>query len=199
MLSLACSNSGSGTATPDAHTLVAVDPIDFPDAPTEGVTGNPSVCHGPNSSGAYVAELIDVSRDADIESLLTEPEAADFPIFPVQVSPATTCTRAVAFGRVVENRKYVATVWTYADMDGDPDTVDVCTIDGTSVTVTRINGQCTTTPATPVAQLTCYGWQRPTTETAGSTNSNPSCDELGCPGIALEYRLMTLHYCVVDR
>jgi hypothetical protein len=202
-LLLACSNSGSGMAAPDAHTLVAVDPIDLPDPDAEGASIDNGVCRGPNSTGAYVAELIDVSRDVDMDSLLTESEAADFP---VQASPATACTRSVAFARVVENREYIAKVWTYADADGDPDTVDVCTIDGTSVAVTRVDGRCTTMLATPVAQFTCYGWRRPapqSAEHADATSQSPSasCDaagSLGCPGIALGYRLMTLHYCVLD-
>lgn len=198
-LSLACSNSGSGTVAPDAHTLVAVDPIDFPDDSVPSGSSSPSVCHGPNSSGAYVAELIDVSQDTDMESLVSDLELGDFP---VQASPATVCSRSVAFARVVENREYIAHIWTYPDTDGDPSTADVCTIDGTSVTVTRVNGECTTTPASPVGQFTCYGWQRSTQQdkSGGSASGrpSPSCSEVGCPGIALGYRLMTLHYCVVD-
>lgn len=218
-LLFACSDSGSGTAIVDAHTLVAVDPVDFPSTALDarGV----SLCSGPDSQGAYVAELIDVSGvETDLETVS----------FPVQSSPPTACSRAVAFARIVEHREYVARVWTYADSDGDPNTIDICTKGGTSVAVTRVSGECTTTPAVPVSQLKCYGWQKPSesqqhvapvpdaaesataagapaqpadSATAGgasalTSESSLSCGDKGCPGVAIAYRTITLHYCVAD-
>lgn len=208
-LSLACSDSGSDTTTPDAYTLIAINPEDFPSV-FDGVRPeNTGVCSGPNSQGAYVAELVDVSGVVDTDSMTPIPD------FAVQSSPATACNRTVGFARAVEHREYVARVWTYADIDGDPATIDICTIDGTSIAVMRVNGQCTTVPATPVSQLRCYGWQKPSSAppemtgeplsgAAGAASSSTggaaskSCDEFGCPGVAIGYRTMTLHYCVAE-
>jgi hypothetical protein len=228
-LLLACGSTNTATTTPDSVTLIAIDPTDFPRMTTstgsvvtsdagspdaalaDGGTGHVAACGTPYGFGAYVAELLDVSGDLVKEA---GPYVAD--AFPVQSSPAMPCHRTVAFGRVVPNRQYTAKVTVYADSDGDPSTLDICTLEGTSVTLARENGGCTTTLAKPVAALNCYGWQTEPLVTdvadasaseagvmTGAGGSNAGLDEnrcdpttRGCPGLAIQYRTMTLHYCV---
>jgi len=214
-LCCACGSTTTATTEPDAETLIAVDPADFPGA--EG-------CGSAQGFGSFVAELFDVS------GRIAQDDEADDSIkeFSVQSSPATACDRAVAFSRVVEYREYMARVATYADSDGDPSTIDVCTVEQTSVAVMRENGECTTTLAAPLATYDCWGWQETTQSSAtdasttntestnaGSAGAEPadtavtepadaavtelaitSAASVGKPGVAIEYRTMTLHYCV---
>ncbi|HMA97777.1 MAG TPA: hypothetical protein VKP30_34060 [Polyangiaceae bacterium] len=204
-LALACAGTDSSSNAVDALTLMAVDPTDFQAA-----------CGSPAGSGSYVAELIDVTQRTDVD---INQESRKIPSFPAQSSPATACDRSVAFGRVVVNREYVARVSTYADTDGDPSTVDVCTREGTSVAVTRENGECTSHLAQPVSRLSCYGWRKPgavnslassgVAGSAGTAVESPSqeltaspavagCEGDGCGGVAIEHRTMALRYCVSD-
>jgi hypothetical protein len=179
------------------------------------VGGNPGGCGNP-AGAVYVGDLIDVSKD------LAREAGTRLPDFMVQSSPVTSCSRVVAFSRVVPNREYEVKVNVYPDLDGDPKTVDVCTVGGTSVTVVRNDGEdCATltgrdhpplTLARPVATLRCYGWQKDS-NTAVSNNAAGSGGDTGAdgtdgvggtisvsppggPGVALQYRTMTLHYCV---
>jgi len=207
-LALACAGNDSSSGVVDALTLVAVDPADFP--------ADAAACGSPAGLGSYVAELIDVSQRTEVD---IEQESRKIPNFPVQSSPPTACDRSIAFGRVVVNREYVARVSTYADLDGDPSTVDICTRERTSVALTRENGECTSHLAQPMFRFSCYGWRKPgavnilppngAAGAAGTAVESPSqeasapstvagCEGNGCAGTALEYRTMSLRYCVPD-
>jgi hypothetical protein len=258
-LLLACGSNNQGGVTPDAATLIAVDPADFPRTDVAGekagaggvagqsanvdniagkagvvgqsasggsgvgnsspadAAGTPVGCGNP-AGAVYVAELIDVSKD------LAREAGTPIPDFTVQSSPVTSCSRVVAFSHVVPNREYIAKVSVYADLDGDPKTIDVCTVAGTSVTVARNVGEdCATltgpnhpplTLAKPLATLHCYGWQKESktaaANSAAGSAGDPGADgvggaggaggasPLGGPGVAIQYRTMTLHYCAIE-
>jgi hypothetical protein len=177
-LVLACGATDTSTTTTDSVTMISVSPTDFPAA---------AQCGDGKGSGAYVAELIDVSR------LVAQDTSNDIGEFVMQSSPATACNRSVAFGEVVENREYVVRIKTYTDSDGDPSTIDVCTLNRTSVTVPRQDGVCSETLADaaalaePLSTLFCYGWRASgslpaTTGSAGSAGSAGASDSAGAAG-----------------
>ncbi|MGC4070031.1 MAG: hypothetical protein QM784_36325 [Polyangiaceae bacterium] len=144
---IACDSSSSDDTTTDAVTLVAIDSKYFP----EQANCAPTIS-GALPGGAYVAELLDVSGATELDS---ETALDDFL---VQVAPPVPCGRGIAFANVTENRRYEVSIRVYPDLDGDPDTVDVCTLAPTNVTMTRENGTCTSTLATPSSTLRCFGW-----------------------------------------
>lgn len=188
----ACSNSSTETLTSDAVTLVAVDSRDFPDSAACTVDAD-----GNLSGGTFVAELIDVSGiisttdDSPVSG--TKSLSAEDNEFMVQSSEAMPCGKSVAFADAVALRRYEVRVNVYADLDGDPTTSDVCTVEGTRVAVQKSNGKCPalsdagTTIATPALSLRCFGWQAPSVNgTAGA----------GEPVLAINQHTVVAHYCV---
>jgi hypothetical protein len=176
---IACNSSSSDDATTDAVTLVAVDSKYFP----EEANCTPTVS-GTLPGGAYVADLIDVSG-------ATELDGEDLGPFLVQVAPPVPCGRGIAFANVTENRSYEVVVRIYPDLDGDPSTVDVCTLAPTNVTTTRENGECGSKLATPSATLRCFGWEAVSDQDPGQLK--------GKPVLAIEQREVVASYCVVDK
>lgn len=175
---VACSSDSSDDEATDAKTLVAIDSADFPTAAN---------CAAPLDDtaprGAYVAELIDVTgRLSELD-----PEDSLDP-FSVQSSEPVPCGKTIGFAEVTPDRLYELVVRVYPDLDGDPETVDVCTVKDTSVTVTRTDGSCTTELAAPSATLDCYGW---------SNSSKGLEDPDGGPVLAIEYRTAMAQYCRV--
>jgi hypothetical protein len=170
-----------------------------------GLIGNAARIVGDCASGvgSYVAELIDVSRLLTLDTSIT---LADFP---VQSSLPTACNRPVAFSRVTPNRLYEVRVSTYAE-----DAARLCALDGTTVTTLRTGDECTAQLAQPtLSGIVCYGWQQAadhsscdgsagaggtasSADAGGAAGSAGARDRVGCPGLAIEYRTITLNYCV---
>jgi hypothetical protein len=150
----ACNSSNSASTEIDSITLVSVDPADFPKTAQCAQRSD-----GTFPGGAYVAELFDVSN-APISDNISGSG------FSVQRSEPIRCGKTVGFAKVVADRVYETTVKIYPDVDGNPETVDICTLEGTSVTVLRPeNGKCPKTLgdtpltlATPSMTVHCSGW-----------------------------------------
>jgi hypothetical protein len=178
---IACDSSDTEDNTTDAVTLVAVDSKFFPTAVS---------CTLPESGalpgGAYVADLFDVSLDWKNEKETQR--------FLVQSSPPVPCGRGIAFAKVTENRSYDVRVRIYPDLDGDPTTVDICTLAPTNVTVKREGGQCTSSLATANATLHCFGWEKPT-----DPDSSDAGAPIGMPVLALDQRKVLASYCEVSK
>ena len=166
---VACDSSNSASTEIDSITLVSVDPADFPATALCAQRSD-----GTFPGGAYVAELVDVSA---------EPISGDTNEggFSVQRSEPIRCGKTVGFAKVVADRVYETTVKIYPDVDGNPETVDICTLEGTSVAVLRPdNGKCPKTLgdtpltlATPSMTVHCSGWTAAIKlETGGSGGSD---------------------------
>lgn len=184
---LACDSNDSSTTEVDAITLVAVDPNDFPVE-----TNCAELDDGSLPGGAYVAELIDVTGDFIKE-------------FSVQSSKAMACGKPVGFAKAFENRSYEVLVKFYPDLDGDPSTIDVCTVEGTSVTVLGLgNGKCprafddsALTLATPSLEFRCYGWAIEPSLTEDPPEDEKSLSEFdGAPVVAFDKRTVYARHCV---
>jgi hypothetical protein len=151
----ACNSSNSNSTEIDSITLVSVDPTDFPATALCAQRSD-----GTFPGGAYVAELVDVS-DEPISD-----DGTGVGNFSVQRSEPIRCGKTVGFAKVVADRSYETTVKIYPDVDGNPETVDICTLEGTSVAVLRPeNGKCPKTLgdtpltlATPSMTVHCSGW-----------------------------------------
>lgn len=165
-LLLACGSSSTTTVVPDAATLIAVDPADFPG--WDCAEGAAATTNGgqsgqgeddPRAFGSYVAELVDASEivSYDYPVQLTRP-------FIIQASPPTRCNTPVAFGKVTKLRVYLVRVDVYRES-----TAELCAVaTGTSLVVARdTEGNCGTQPVAPIARLTCYGWREPAAPSTG--------------------------------
>jgi hypothetical protein len=196
---LACDSNNSNSTEVDAITLVAVDPNDFP-----AETNCAELDDGSLPGGAYVAELIDVTG-------IVEESGKSVEEFSVQSSKAIRCGNPVGFAKAFENRSYVVQVQYYADVDGDPSTIDVCTVEGTSVTVQGLgNGKCprafddaTLTLATPSLEFRCYGWAiEPTltgnTKKDSSEDPKPLSELEGAPAVAFDKRTVYARHCIQE-
>jgi hypothetical protein len=189
---LACNSSSSSSTETDAITLIAVDPADFP-------AGVDCALHEDGSvpGGAYVAELIDVSGKVSTDSTNTLEE------FPVQSSTPAKCGTPIGFPEAIADRVYEVDVTVYPDLDGDPNTVDICTVEGTSVTLVRPKNGCPKTLdgrqtlATPVTTFRCYGWaiQPSPKPLAAETPSEKMSPREGAPVLAIDQRTVFAHYC----
>jgi hypothetical protein len=158
----ACNSSNSTSTELDSITLVSVDPADFPETAQCAQRSD-----GTFPGGAYVAELIDVSNEP-IADNKNDPisDIKGEGGFSVQRSEPIRCGNTVGFAKVVADRSYETTITIYPDIDGNPETVDICTLEGTSVAVVRPkNGKCPKTLgdtpltlATPSMTVHCSGW-----------------------------------------
>jgi hypothetical protein len=172
-LVLGCGDSGSSSDEVEDQTLIMVSPADF------AGTGD---CGAEGGLGAYVATLIDVTGDfVEGKKVIDE--------FFVDTSPPTSCTQSIGFATVVPDRAYEVIVEGYADTDGDPTTVDICTVKGTRVVLAKNGKQCTHEVVAPIQSWRCYGWQDPSDGSSGDGQGD------GNPAIAIEYRSVSLHDC----
>jgi hypothetical protein len=182
---LACSSNNDDDNETDAVTLVSVDPNDFPEDAHCALPADGSL-----PTGAYVAELIDVTGVAKEDGIAIDDE------FPVQSSAPVKCGTPVGFAKVVPLRSYEANVRVYPDLDDNLETVDICTVKGTAVTVVRENGECTQTLATPLVTLRCYGWAEPTVLNSDDSDTTSITVPNGAPATSIEDRTVYAHYCV---
>lgn len=170
---LGCSDSDGSSGDVENNTLITVDPADF--AGGEG-------CGEPGGLGAYVATLVDVTGDMVEGNRVVEE-------FFVDTTPPTACTRALGFGTVFPDRAYEAIVEGYLDADGDPATMDICSVEGSRIAVAREDGECSHSLVTPAKVWRCFGWQSP------SGDASKNGQGRGNPAIAIEYRSVSLHDC----
>lgn len=155
-LLLGCGSTSTSELIPDAATLIAIDPANFPELACEETGSDAAAGNAGGSSdltrkfGAYVAELIDVSGALALDS---DVKLKDFVL---QASPPVRCDRSVAFGRVTPLREYRVRVHVYRES-----VEELCAVaPGTSVVVRRDeNGECGSVAVAPVARLTCDGWR----------------------------------------
>jgi hypothetical protein len=192
---LGCSGNNTTTTPPDASTLIAVDPSDFPVDAACGRTANAMGAAGNSASttavNSYVAELLDLSysyeqKQRDLANGISQPEQE----FVVQSSPATPCSKSVAFAQVSPLRLYAVRVTTYVDPVANLDRSGLCTRNGTNIAVVRGEGDCneSTQLATAIRKFKCFGWIEPSpaTSTAGAAGASgaPSIAEVGAAGSA---------------
>lgn len=107
LLSFGCSSTNTSTTTPEAQTLIGVDPKDFMEA---GVCGT--------QIQRYVATLTDVTGPDGVVASGTEGVA--WTPFVVGSSPPTSCADSIVFGNVVAYHAYEVKVDGYDRTDIQP-------------------------------------------------------------------------------
>ena len=133
LLSFGCSSTNTSSTTPEAQTLIGVDPKDFMGT---GVCGT--------KIQRYVATLTDVTGPDG--SIASGTEGIAWRPFLVGSSPPTPCTAELAFGRAVAYHAYEATLDGYDRADIEPLASESSAMGVEGVYIP------------PLYTATCHGW-----------------------------------------